>query len=109
MSNVSTAIVSSDSLGGTATLLVGHRCTLGWVNAINTTGSAAYTQLFDAATAGAVTLGTTVPTLVVSSAASGAGFQSSIDAVFTNGVVAASTTTTTGLTAATQHVRIGVY
>lgn len=91
-------------------LLVGHVCTLVDFHGINTTGSAAYIQLFNAALAADVTVGTTVPTRVLTVAASG----SASDALpndgirFPLGIVAASTTTATGSTGATQHLRIGV-
>ena len=100
--------VESDSLGGTAVLVVGKGCELGWVNAINTTGAAAFIQLFNAAAAADVTLGTTVPDLVVPSAASSAGFQTNIETEFPLGIVAASTTTVAGNTGATQHLKIGI-
>ena len=73
----------------------------------------AYVQLFDAAAAADVTVGTTVPTWVVLTDF-GAGEVSGGDGlpthglVFRNGVVVASTTTSTGSTGATQQVRIAV-
>ena len=100
--------VESDSLGATAVLLVGHACTLGWVNAVNTTGALAHIQLFNAALAADVTVGTTLPDLVITSPLSQAVFVTDIDCDFPLGIVAASTTTVTGNSAATQHLKIGV-
>ena len=102
--------VNANSLTGTATLIVGHRCVLTAVRALNTTAAAAYTQLFDAALAADVTLGTTLPDWAVRSDASdpslGDGLPES-GLVFVNGIVAASTTTLLGSTGAIQHVRFG--
>ena len=80
------------------------------MHAINTAGAASYLQLFDAATAGAVTVGTTVPDVVIKMASSdpvtepmpGDGVE------FHNGIVAAATTTATGNTGATVHARVMV-
>lgn len=75
----------------------------GW-NIINTNAAVTYVQLFNAASVGAVTLGTTPPTFVIAVAA-GAGIS---DREFLNeenrlsfplGLVAAATTTPTGNTA----------
>ena len=101
--------VTSNSVAGTAVLLIGHRVTLTQVHGINTTGAAAYVQLFDAATAGAVTPGTTVPDHVLTMAASASAIDvfSSDGYVFELGVVAVATTTNTGSTGATTHVRLG--
>lgn len=100
--------VESDSLGATATLIVGHGCTLGWVNAINTTSALAHIQFFNAALASDVTVGTTVPDLVITSPLSEARIETGIDCDFSLGIVAASTTTVSGNTGATQHLKIGV-
>lgn len=100
--------IESDSLGGTAVLMIGHAATLGWVNAVNTTGSLAHIQLFNAALAADVTVGTTVPDLVITSPLSEAVFVTDINCDFPLGIVAASTTTVAGSTGATQHLKIGV-
>lgn len=100
-----------DSLGGTATLAVPHKCILTAVNVINTTGAALHVQLFDKATAAEVTVGTTVPTWVTSCAASVSAADPGLPEgglLFENGIVAASTTTTTGATGATSHARLGI-
>ena len=104
----SSSRVESDSLGATAVLLVGHACTLSWVNAINTTSALAHIQFFDAALAADVTVGTTIPDLVITSPLSEARIETGIDCDFARGIVAASTTTVTGNSAATQHLKIGV-
>lgn len=103
-------ILSSNSLAGTATLLRSGRVAVSWTHAVNTTAAAAYVQLFDAAAASDVTLGTTVPTYVLKSAASdpSEGALPHNGLVFALGIVAASTTTATGSTGAAQHVRLGV-
>lgn len=102
-------VKESNSVGSTATLVVGHACTVVAVRAINTTAAAAYVQLFDAASASDVTVGTTVPRWVVASAANstsdGDGLANG-GILFDNGVVIASCTTVTGNTGATQHVRV---
>lgn len=107
----STNLVTSNSLTGTATLIRTGQVFVNFLTAVNTTGSAAYIQLFDAAAAADVTLGTTVPTLVFKSAASDPMDPPHFpeDGVrFVNGVVAASTTTATGSTGASQHLRVGI-
>ena len=98
-------------MGATAVLLVGHKCTLTAIRAQNTTAADAYLQLFDAALAADVTVGTTVATWWVQSDANDPSVGDGLSnggLVFENGVVVASTTTATGNSAATQHVRIGV-
>lgn len=108
MSYASYERIESDSLGDTVVLLIGHKCTLGFVNAVNTTAALAHIQLFDVAAVSSVTLGTTVPDLVITSPLSQAVFEGNIECDFQNGIAAASTTTVAGLTAATQHLKIGV-
>lgn len=100
--------VTKDSLGATPVLLVGYKVYVHVVEAINTTASQAYLQLFDAATTDAVTVGTTIPTYVLKSLASDPALDKLHETVFSKGIVAASTTTALGNTGATQHVRIGV-
>ena len=108
---MSAAILSADSLDDSpVVLLVGHRCTVDFAHGVNTTGAAAYLQIFDVAAIASVTLGTTVPTLVltIATGASATDTYGTAGAVFTNGVAVASTTTSTGSTAAVTHARIGV-
>ena len=106
--------VESNSLAGTATLIQGGALILTSVMAINTTGADAYVQLFDAAAAADVTLGTTVPRWAVMSDF-GAGLVAVSDGLptnglsFRNGIVAASTTTPTNNTGASQHVRFVIF
>lgn len=105
------SIIAVDSLGGAPTLVQGGRCILAAVRAINTTAAAAYVQLFDAASTAGVTLGTTVPTWVVRSDPNDPSIGDGLPThgvVFTRGIVAASTTTATGATGATQHVRFAI-
>jgi len=74
---------------------------------LNATAAVAYVQLFDAATLGAVSLGTTVPTYVIGSVASGLSSRSlNKPLYFANGLVIFSTTTATGSTGAAQHVSL---
>lgn len=105
------SLVTSNSLGSTPVLVVRGRCTLVAIRAINTTVAAAYVQLFDAGGASSVVAGTTVPDWVIRSDPSDPSLGDGLPEdglVFTNGVVAVSTTTVTGSTGATQHLRLGV-
>lgn len=100
---------TADSVAGTAVLLVGHKCEVSAVRTVNTTAAAAYLQLFDAATAATVTVGTTLPHVVVKALANDPGTDDFYEAViFQNGVVVASTTTALGSTGASQHVRVAL-
>jgi len=107
------SIVSSDTLAATATLLVGHRCILTGACVINTTGADAYVQLFDAAAAADVTVGTTLPTWVIQTDF-GKGLVNESSNIpeggisFVNGIVGASCTTPAGNTGAAQHVRLAI-
>lgn len=102
--------VEANSLGATTVLIKGGRCVLTAIRAANTTVADAYIQIFDAAATTSVTLGTTVARWWVLTDF-GAGDISVGDGlptqglVFENGIVAASTTTATGSTGATQHAR----
>ena len=101
-------IISSNSMGAIAVLIQGTACTLVAVRAINTTAADAYVQLFDAALAADVTVGTTVPSWAIQSDANDPSIGDGLPTngiVFRNGIVAASTTTSTGNTGATQHVK----
>ena len=108
------SLVKSDSLTGTALLIQTKALILTAVHAVNTTGADAYIQLFDAAAAADVTLGTTVPDWVVMSDF-GVGLVSVSDGLptyglsFRLGIVAASTTTPTGNTGAIQHARFVIF
>lgn len=75
---------------------------LGMVQCYNPNASAAFVQIFDAATAGSVTLGTTPPTLSIgipATTSSGPIMMSPIGIEFRNGIQVAATTTATGNTA----------
>jgi hypothetical protein len=74
---------------------------LGMLVCSNTNASVGYVQVFDVATSGGVTLGTTTPKLSLAIPATNSdGFTLSIAGVqFANGIQVAATTTATGLTA----------
>lgn len=75
----------------------------GWSIA-NAAAAVTYIQLFDVAALASVTLGTTAPDGWIALAASVVGnAQLTKPIAFTNGLVAFSTTTATGSTAATSH------
>jgi hypothetical protein len=97
------ATYSATSLSGTPVLAKTGKCSLAgfhFLNASSTT--AAYVQFFDKATAGEVTLATTVPSFVIGMPASGGATRSYVSRIeFTNGMVLASTTTATGSSSAT--------
>ena len=74
----------------------------------NVTAADAFLQLFDSATTGAVTLGSTVPNYVIPNTANGViGRSFPIPLFFTLGVVYASTTATGNDTGAAQDLSIG--
>jgi hypothetical protein len=83
------------------TSIKGSAGTLSALSAINTTGSIRWVQLFDAATTGVVTLGSTLPDLEIALAAV-AGTQVTITFPqgwpFANGLIYAATTTEGGAT-----------
>lgn len=106
-------VIEMNSVGSTAVLVTGcaHEVTVTAIRAINTTAALAHVQLFDAAAASDVTVGTTVPRWVVTSAASSASDGDGLangGIRFVNGLVIASTTGVANNTGATQHVRIAV-
>jgi len=91
--------------------LMGKPCYVSAVHGINTTGAAAYLQLFDKATIAEVSLGTTVPTFVLSMATGASATQEFTGPnflKFENGICAASTTTSTGSSAAITHARVWI-
>jgi hypothetical protein len=101
-------ILSNDSIGNTATLVQKGAMQVTGMLAMNTTAAAAFVQYFDAAAATDVTVGTTTPFWVIRSPASSISDGDGLPThglVFTKGVVIASTTTPTGNSGATQHVR----
>lgn len=108
---MTSTLISADSVDATPVSMMKHRCILVWAQAINTVAADSYLQLFDAAAVTDVTVGTTVPTLVVTTDPSDSTRENPLPThglVFVNGIVAASTTTPTGLTGAVQHVRLGI-
>jgi hypothetical protein len=77
---------------------------LGAYHCLNNSGADAYVQIFDVATAGAVTLGTTTPVLslglpAASSLPGGGNVEWANGIHFANGIQVAATTTATGNTA----------
>lgn len=104
-------VVSSNTVGATAVLLVGHKCAVTAIRAQNLTAADAYLQLFDAAAAADVVVGTTVARWWVQSDANDPSVGDGLPnggLMFQNGVVVASTTTATNNTGANQHVRLGI-
>ena len=101
--------VGADALAGTATLIKTGAVSLSGYHIFNTTAASAYVQLYDAATASSVTVGTTVHTLVLGiPASSGACRSLSRPLKFTNGIVAASTTAVAGATGAIVAVEFDI-
>lgn len=92
--------IDSDSLTSILTLIQGGKCIVTAVRGINTSTVVAHIQLYDAATTGAVTAGTTVPDWTVRCAASspsdGDGLPTT-GLLFENGVVAAASSNQTTL------------
>lgn len=87
LTNAASAVVSSTA------------ATLSSYYVYNPNSSVAYIQLFDVATAGAVTLGTTVPKWSIGIPATSGANLSNVNLSFANGIQVAATTTATGLTA----------
>lgn len=76
----------------------------------NPNSSVAYVQLFDVATATSVTLGTTVPDVILPiPATSGANILSDTGIAFANGIKLACTTTATGLTAPSTGLDMSIF
>ena len=100
--------IANNSVTSAALCVTGQVWVKG-IHDINTTASTAFVQLFDAAAAADITLGTTVPTYVVRSAATSCSDPHNIPShglLFRLGVVVACTTTPLGSTTAEQHVRV---
>lgn len=87
------------------------RVTLVYYNCGNPNASLVYVQFFDAASAGAVTLGTTAPKFWVAVPAYGGVVDTTVinGCVFNSGLVAAVTTTPTGSTAPTSACPLTVF
>lgn len=104
-------LIVLNTVSGTVVQAVARPITLTAIRAINTTAADAYVQLFDVAAITDVTLGTTLPTWVVLSDPSDLSLGDGLPnggLSFHNGIAVASTTTTTGLTGAAQHIRLAV-
>lgn len=101
-------LIIKDSVTGTALLVKSGKIEVDVVHAINTVAAASYLQCFDAAAAADVTVGTTLPRVVLKSAASDPADLLLDGCVFQLGLVVASTTTALGSTGAAQHLRFGV-
>jgi len=104
-------VLEKNSVAGTALLISGSVLTVTGVKAINTVAAISYLQMFDAAAAADVTVGTTIPRWTVESPASGNSGATGIPdggIIFRLGLVVASTTTPLNSTGASQHVRIAV-
>lgn len=107
---------ANGALTNTAVLAVnltsGGTCTLDGLTFGNEANSAAsYLQIFDAASTGAVTLGSTAPTIIIDAPAL-LGNSMSNDyglCVFKKGVVIAATTTATGSTAPSSNCSVTLF
>lgn len=111
MASPASVVLSNNSVGATAVLVQKGVVQVTAMHALNTTAAAAFVQYFDAAAITDVTVGTTVPLWVLRSPASSISDGDGLPThglVFRLGVVVASTTTPTGSTGATQHVRTGI-
>ena len=104
-------VVSANTVGATAVLMVGHKVTVTAIRAQNLTAADAYLQLFDAAAAADVTVGTTVARWWVQSDANDPSVGDGLPnggLMFQLGIVVCSTTSAINGTGANQHVRLGI-
>lgn len=100
---------SGDDIAGTATLVQAGETLLGSYSLHNTTGADAFLQCFDAASAGAVTVGTTAADYIIPVGANGIENDTfGKPMYFKNGLVIASTTATDGSTGAAMDVNLGI-
>lgn len=89
------------SLDATDILVAAGPCSLKGYHFLNTTAAVAYVQIFDAAAASDVTIGTTTPDFVLGIPASAGALMALGDGIkFTKGIVAASCTAVGGSTGA---------
>lgn len=100
----------------TATLMSGKPTRIYWLTLHNLSNAIGYLQLFDAAAATDVTLGTTAPTLTIGQHQNNSGYPGYRDLIFNNplnfkyGVVYAFTTTATGNSAPSANsILLGGY
>ena|SRR5437660_1054614 len=99
-------VVKLTSFAGTATLVRSGRMIIKNMKQVNGDVATAYLQIFDAAAAASVTVGTTIPTWVMVAGAAGGSDDFVGELVFDNGIVVAGTTSATGATgagASSQH------
>lgn len=108
-----------DSLSNTAVLARGGACYLMAAKAISVQNGVTFVQIWDRATAAEVTVGTTLPTWVISvptntttgDTSVGDGVPSAQGLHIMNGIVMAATTTPCGSTAPASacHVRLAIW
>lgn len=104
-----TPVLLAGQTSTVTSVVSGQPAKLGYVYCYNGTGAVAYLQIFDAATAGAVMVGTTAPKLslgIPTAQASGLG-PALIGVTFALGIQVASTTTATGSSTATMDCNAG--
>ena len=99
------------NLTATAVLAKAGSVTIGSYNISNPNSSPVFIQVFNAATAGAVTLGTTPPTFVLTVPAANGVLDGNLAGSYNLplGMVVAATTTATGNTAPTSAVPITIF
>lgn len=102
-------ILTHNSLDNLAVITAQPGLTMTAIRLLNPTAGDANVQLFDASVTTGITLGTTMPAWVVNAAATepsvGDGLPNE-GVTFTNGIVAAVTTTVVGTSTVTAHLRI---
>lgn len=95
---------ATGSIKATVTSVKSSAGTLFWYRIDNPNTSMVYFQMFDAASPGSVTLGTTAPTFSIGVPASGSvGDSIAAGISFTNGIQVAVTTTRAGSTAPSSN------
>lgn len=99
------SMVASLNISTGAILVRSGRALVMTMKYVNEDASVRFLQVFDAATAASVTVGTTLPKWVFVAGANGDDDEWTGDTVFDRGIVIAATTTATGSTAASggQH------
>jgi hypothetical protein len=107
LSSTAVLLASMTGVGGVAA----GQLTISYINATNPNTTLAYVQFFDAATAGAVTVGTTAPAFFVGVPAFGGGVDTPqlVPYQFRKGIVVAATTTPTGSTAPGSAIPLQIY
>lgn len=100
------SVTTKLGFAGTAVLVRAGRATVQDMKYINEDAAIRFCQVFDAATAASVTVGTTVPAWILVAGVNGTDETFGGDIIFDRGIVVAGTTTATGSTGAasgTQH------